>query len=259
MVAYVKDRVCETSTTTGTGNITLAGAVAGYQTFSNSGATAGYDFYYLIEAVDGNGSPTGDWETGVGKCPTSTTLQRVMVLNSSNAGALVNLAAGTKRVHLTAPAYQLQWSGCSAHMSANATAQDLTTSTAVTWGGTNPDTDVSLPSGTGFWAVGNPTRLTIPAAGYDWLWIDMKAQVSLQNITVADYVELRLRVNGVSGTVIGRNTQYVSTTTPCIQVASPQPWQMGAIDYVELMIKVGADTSVDILSAETYLTLEIKQ
>jgi len=109
MAIYV-DRVLETSTTTGTGNITLAGAVTGFRTFSSVVALNSF-VYYCIEAVDGSGNPTGDWEVGTGYLSASTTLVRSEVESSSNAGALVNFAAGTKRVFATAPAYEMQTKG----------------------------------------------------------------------------------------------------------------------------------------------------
>lgn len=61
----VADRVEETTTTTGAGAVTLAGAVAGYQAFSAVFADQS-TLYYVIEAVDANGVPTGDWEVGIG-------------------------------------------------------------------------------------------------------------------------------------------------------------------------------------------------
>lgn len=93
----------ETTTTTGTGTLTLAGAVSGWQTFAVVGNSNTCS--YALWAVDGNGVPSGAWEAGVGTYTSAgTTLSRDKVLASSNAGALVNLAAGTKRVALVAPA-----------------------------------------------------------------------------------------------------------------------------------------------------------
>jgi hypothetical protein len=98
MALIVKDRVRETSTTTGTGTITLAGAVSGFQSFSVIGD--GNTTYYTI--VD----PTaGEWEVGVGTYTLSgTTLQRNQVLESSSGGALINFASNTKDVFVTYPA-----------------------------------------------------------------------------------------------------------------------------------------------------------
>lgn len=90
-------RVLETSTTTGTGAYTLAGAVAGYQSFAAVGD--GNTCQYYAEAVDADGIPNGDWEEGLGTYTASgTTLARSTVYNSSNAGAAVSWGAGTKRV-----------------------------------------------------------------------------------------------------------------------------------------------------------------
>lgn len=96
MALVVKDRVKETTTTTGTGTITLAGAVGGFQSFSVIGD--GNSTYYAIVG------PT-EWEVGVGTYTASgTTLSRDTVLESSNANALVNFSAGEKEVFVTYPA-----------------------------------------------------------------------------------------------------------------------------------------------------------
>lgn len=96
----LEDRVLETSTTTGTGDLTLAGAVTGFRTFS-SVMSIGDTCWYYIEGVDGSGVPTGEFETGMATYSASNTLSRSSIDDSSNSGALVNLSAGTKRVGLT--------------------------------------------------------------------------------------------------------------------------------------------------------------
>lgn len=102
-MAGFADRVKDTTTTTGTGSVTLAGsAPAGYRTFSSAFATGGR-IWYCIEAVDGSGVPTGDWEVGYGTLTAATTLARTQVTASSNAGAAVNFSAGTKNVFCTIP------------------------------------------------------------------------------------------------------------------------------------------------------------
>lgn len=98
MAFVAKDSVLETTTTTGTGNITLAGAVAGFRTFSSVMTSPSDTCYYTIEGVDGSGIPTGEWETGEGTYSAANTLTRTNVFNSSNAGALVTFSSGTKRV-----------------------------------------------------------------------------------------------------------------------------------------------------------------
>lgn len=101
MTLIVEDRVAETSTTTGTGALTLAGAITGYRTFS-SVCSVGDICYYTIEAVDGSGTPTGAFETGIGTYSAASTLTRTTISRSSNANAAVSFAAGTKRVYISA-------------------------------------------------------------------------------------------------------------------------------------------------------------
>jgi hypothetical protein len=96
MALVVKDRVQETTTTTGTGTITLAGAVTGFQSFSVIGDAN--TTYYTIAA----GS---QFEVGIGTYTAlGTTLSRDTILESSNGGAAVNFSAGIKNVFVTYPA-----------------------------------------------------------------------------------------------------------------------------------------------------------
>jgi len=98
MPLVVRDRVNETSTTTGTGTFTLAGAVTGFQSFSAIGN--GNTTYYAIVLQGGS-----EWEVGLGTYTSSgTTLSRTTVLSSSNSGSLVNFSAGTKNVFCNYPA-----------------------------------------------------------------------------------------------------------------------------------------------------------
>lgn len=102
MPVRVADRVKETTTTTGTGNLTLAGAVSQFSSFSSRFAVNDY-FYYAIVGQTGT-----EWEVGLGHLSGATTLVRDEVYTSSNADALVNLSAGTKDVFITVPARRIQ-------------------------------------------------------------------------------------------------------------------------------------------------------
>ena len=96
MALVLKDRVMETSTTSGTGILSLDGAVDGFQSFSVIGD--GNTTYYTI--VDGS-----DWEVGQGTYTASgTRLSRDTVLASSNSGSAINLAGNTANVFVTSPA-----------------------------------------------------------------------------------------------------------------------------------------------------------
>lgn len=98
MALVLADRVRETTTTAGTGTVTLAGAVTGFQSFAVIGN--GNITYYTIA-----GQGTSEWEVGVGTYTSAgTTLARTTVLASSNSGSLVNFSAGTKDVFVTYPA-----------------------------------------------------------------------------------------------------------------------------------------------------------
>jgi hypothetical protein len=97
MALVLKDRVKETSTTAGTGTLTLAGAVTGFQSFSAVG-NGNTTYYAIVDAA------TGDWEVGIGTYTSSgTTLSRTTVLSSSNSGSLVTFAANPKDVFVTYP------------------------------------------------------------------------------------------------------------------------------------------------------------
>lgn len=98
MAFVIADRVQETTTSTGTGTITLAGASTGFQSFAAIGN--GNNTYYTIA-----GRTTSEWEVGIGTYTSAgTTLSRDTVLSSSNSGSLVNFSAGTKDVFVTPPA-----------------------------------------------------------------------------------------------------------------------------------------------------------
>jgi hypothetical protein len=128
MALVLADRVQVTTSTTGTGTLTLGSAVTGFQDFAVIGN--GNTTYYTIT----NGAA---WEVGIGTYTDSgTTLSRDTVLESSNAGAKVNFGAGTKFVFCTYPAEK------SVDIE---TAQTLTNKTIN--GSNNTITNVSLTAG----------------------------------------------------------------------------------------------------------------
>ena len=102
MAHVSEDRVLESTTTTGTGALTLAGAVTGFRAFGSVMTSPSDTCWYALWAVDANGNATGDYEEGLGTYSASNTLTRTTVLRSSNANAVVTLAAGTKYVAIGA-------------------------------------------------------------------------------------------------------------------------------------------------------------
>ena len=98
MALVINNRVRETTSTTGTGAVTFAGAVDGFQTFAagigNSNTT-----YYAISLNTAN-----EWEVGLGTLNgDSSTLTRTTVLESSNSDSAVDFAAGSKEIFCTLP------------------------------------------------------------------------------------------------------------------------------------------------------------
>ena len=102
MALVLKDRVRESSTTTGTGTVTLGGAYDGYRTFASCVPTGSVVYYCIHNTSTGF---EDEWEVGYGTFTLSgTTLSRTSVMASSNSGSAVNFSAGTKEVFITYPA-----------------------------------------------------------------------------------------------------------------------------------------------------------
>ena len=97
MALVVNDRVKETSTTTGTGVLTLAGAVTGFETFSSAIGNTNTTYYAIVNTVN------AEFEVGLGTVGAGT-LTRTTVISSSNSDSAVDFAAGTKNVFCTLPA-----------------------------------------------------------------------------------------------------------------------------------------------------------
>lgn len=97
MTTNSADRVWDTSTTTGTGSLTLGGsAPTGYQTFASAFTVGTANIPYCIALRSG-----AEWEVGWGTLSGSTTLARTSVTASSNGGSAVDFSAGTKDVFVT--------------------------------------------------------------------------------------------------------------------------------------------------------------
>jgi len=99
MALVINNRVRELTSTTGTGAVTLGGAVGGFQTFA-AGIGNDNTTYYAISINTEN-----EWEVGLGTLNSdSSTLTRTEVLESSNSDSAVDFAAGSKEVFCTLPA-----------------------------------------------------------------------------------------------------------------------------------------------------------
>jgi hypothetical protein len=177
MALVLADRVKETTTSTGTTAITLAGAATGYQTFLLAVGNANTTYYTIADQSGAN------WEVGIGTYTSSgNTLSRDTVLASSNAGALVTFTSGTKDVFVTYPAERALYTGGPLGTPASGTLTNATgytyanlTGTVPTWNQNTTGTAANLsgtptlPSGTtlvapvlGTPASGTLTNCTFP-------------------------------------------------------------------------------------------------
>lgn len=182
MALVLKDRVQETTTTTGLGTVTLGGAVTGFQSFSVIGN--GNTCYYAI---------VGDteWEVGLGTYTSSgTTLSRDTVLDSST-GSKVSFSAGTKNVFVTYPAGKGIYKDASGV--SNITSTDVTTAL-------------------GYTPVTNARTLTVNGTAYD-----LSANRTWSVGTVTSVAALTL---GTTGTNLS-STVATETTTPVITLNVP--------------------------------------
>ena len=128
MALVLADRVQETTTTTGTGSVTLDGAVLGYQTFAVIGN--GNTTFYTIADQGG-----ANWEVGIGTYSTTgPVLARTTVLASSNSGSLVTFTSGVKTVFVTYPSEK------SVNLDASGNVSALGTVSSGTWNGTSVST-----------------------------------------------------------------------------------------------------------------------
>ena len=97
MALAIKDRVKETTTTTGTGTYTLGGAVTGFETFTANLSNADTTYYACTDNTN--------FEVGIGTFTSSgTTLARTTILASSNSNSAVNWSSGTRTIFMTYPA-----------------------------------------------------------------------------------------------------------------------------------------------------------
>jgi hypothetical protein len=130
MALIVKDRVQQTTTTVGTGTVTLSGAVLGYQSFAAIG-DGNTTYYAIVDPL------LHDWEVGIGTYTASgTTLSRDTVLSSSTGASPISFAAGTKNVFCTYPSERAVYLDSAGSYPVQNTFDTLNATTAVLTAGT---------------------------------------------------------------------------------------------------------------------------
>jgi hypothetical protein len=109
MAFVLNDRVKETTTTTGTGAVTLAGAVSSFETFGTGIGNNNQTYYAIVH------KSLNEWEVGVGTLnASSTTLTRTTVISSTNSDIAQNFQAGEKEVFCTYPGSRAPSAGMTA-------------------------------------------------------------------------------------------------------------------------------------------------
>ena len=164
MALVINDRVKETTTTTGTGAVSLAGAVTGFETFAAGVGNSNTTYYAIVHQT------ANEFEVGLGTLDgDSSDLTRTTVISSSNSDSAVDFAAGTKDVFCTIPASKLIFEDANndATIGRNLTVTgDLTVSGDDITMGTNTAGNVLVADGTNFnsIAVGDLSAITSVAA-----------------------------------------------------------------------------------------------
>jgi hypothetical protein len=98
MALVVKDRVQESSATSGTGTLTLSGAIPGFQTFSSAIGNGNTTFYTIYD------STAYDWEVGIGTVGAGTLARTTVLSNSAGTTSPISFASNSKFVFCTYPA-----------------------------------------------------------------------------------------------------------------------------------------------------------
>jgi hypothetical protein len=216
MALAINNRVRETTTTTGTGAVTLGGAVDGFQTFAagigNSNTT-----YYAISLNTSN-----EWEVGLGTLNgDSSTLTRTTVLESSNSDSAVDFSAGSKEIFCTLPSEKAVYLDASdaqvggfSSLAADTTPQlggnlDVNGNDIVS----TSDADIDIiPNGTGDVNLGadtvqvgdNDANATITTQGTGDLILNTNNGTNAGNITLLDGANANISItpNGTGDVVL---------------------------------------------------------
>ena len=237
MALVINDRVKETTTTTGTGTVSLAGAVTGFETFAAGVGNSNTTYYAIVHQT------ANEFEVGLGTLDgDSSDLARTTVISSSNSDSAVDFAAGTKDVFCTIPASKLIFEDANndATVGRNLTVTgDLTVSGDDITMGTNTNTAIMVADGTNF----NPV---VPSG-----------DVSLTNAGVfgiASGVIVNADVNA-SAAIAMSKTAFVAGTGVSLSTntLSVDAAQTGITSILATDVKIGEDdeTKIDFETADT--------
>ena len=217
MALVINNRVRETTSTEGTGAVTLGGAVGGFQTFA-AGIGNDNTTYYAISI-----NTESEWEVGLGTLNSdSSTLTRTTVLESSNSDSAVDFSAGSKEVFCTLPSEKAVYLDASDDQVGGFTS--LAADTTPQLGGnldvngqdivstSSADIDI-IPNGTGDVNLGadtiqmgdNDANATVTTQGTGDLILNTNNGTNAGNITLLDGANgnINLTPNGTGEIVVG--------------------------------------------------------
>jgi len=237
MALVINDRVKETTTTTGTGAVSLAGAVTGFETFAAGVGNSNTTYYAIVHQT------AAEFEVGLGTLDgDSSDLTRTTVISSSNSDSAVDFAAGTKDVFCTIPASKLIFEDANndATIGRNLTVTgDLTISGDDITMGTNTSGAALIGDGTNFNPVAISGDISIAANG--------TAAIGSGVIVNAD-VNASAAI-AMSKTAFSAGTG-VSLSTNTLNVDAAQT---GITSILAADVKIGEDdqTKIDFETADT--------
>jgi hypothetical protein len=236
MALVINDRVKETTTTTGTGAVSLAGAVTGFETFA-AGIGNSNTVYYCIAHQD-----QAEFEVGLGTLDgDSSDLTRTTVISSSNSDSAVNFSSGTKDVFCTLPASKLIFEDANndATVGRNLTVTgDLTVSGDDITMATNTSGAALIGDGTNFNPVAISGDITIAANGTAAIGSGVIVNADINNSAAI----------AMSKTAFSAGTGVsLSTNTLSVDAA-----QTGITSLLATDIKIGEDdqTKIDFETAD---------
>jgi hypothetical protein len=227
MALVLKDRVKETTTTTGTGSFSLAGAVTGYDSFGQIGT--GNTTYYAVYLDGGS-----EWEVGIGTYTAPSTLSRDTILASSNSGSVVTFSAGQKTIWCDYPAGKAVFTDASGNVSRSIVDISAISGAIKTPESIEFDTNPSIiPTATGsmFWDNGNKTPSLILDA-------DVTLQVGQENVVLVYNNSASTITNGSVVAVNGAQGQRPAVV---LADADTEPLSAGTLGIATEDIAAGAE------------------